>query len=894
MLAVMGMTGMYIVPGVTSHAAQQTEKEDATEPSQEYTETSQLPTVQEKLFPYEHTVKTAVGSNNAGRQSYSEWASPVTSYLQPLENGTLQRVEAVSGQAIIEQYNQDFQLQNQKKIDFELPLFGGYFYGNEFQFLVFGQRNSEETNEQEILRVVKYDKNWNRLDSTSVYGANTLKPFDAGSLRMAEHNGTLFIFTCHTMYKSSDGRNHQANMTYAINETTMKTEQSFYSIANIRYGYVSHSFNQFIIADGDDLYRVDHGDAYPRAISISKCKQSNITNCNYTSAWDIMGNIGANYTGVSIGSFKKVGNSLLIAGNSTNQESVETWSSSRQRNIFLTNTDTDLKNTTSVWLTNYTEEDKIAVSTPYLVQASDNLLYAMWEEKKDRLITTKIVGITPNGEKVTEPVSVYGRLSDCEPIYTTDGNLVWYASENKDSQSIHFYKLDTKDLKSYERTLPISLSDVRFAFDQKEYIYNPAHRQTPKVAGSYAGGRLTEGVDFTYESYENNLSPGTGTVTLQGRGIFTGTIKLNFTISPIDIAKYKMVLAETKVTYDGTYHWIQATFYDGEKKVYPVGFYKENKRAFLDAGTYEIVYTGNEEYGYNGKLTTTFTIEPKDISGLYIKVAHRTYYANGTEQKPSITVYDSSIILKEGKDYTVTYENNTSVGQGMIHIKGMGNYTGEATQTFTIQATPTPKPTKHPATPKPTKRPTATPTTTTPGVTNNPQTEGKNRVYDTASKAWYQTTKDSGNSYKATYIKPASKTVTSIKIPASIKINGNSYAVTSIGQNACSGYQRLTKVSLGSNITKIGKNAFYNCSNLKSIVISKKVTNIGANAFCKCSKLKSITIKTSKLTSNKVGKNSFSSISKKATIQVPKAKIKTYKTLLEKRGVAKTVKFMEL
>ena len=31
MLAVMGMTGMYIVPGVTSHAAQQTEKEDATE-----------------------------------------------------------------------------------------------------------------------------------------------------------------------------------------------------------------------------------------------------------------------------------------------------------------------------------------------------------------------------------------------------------------------------------------------------------------------------------------------------------------------------------------------------------------------------------------------------------------------------------------------------------------------------------------------------------------------------------------------------------------------------------------------------------------------------------------------------------------------------------------------
>lgn len=42
-----------------------------------------------------------------------------------------------------------------------------------------------------------------------------------------------------------------------------------------------------------------------------------------------------------------------------------------------------------------------------------------------------------------------------------------------------------------------------------------------------------------------------------------------------------------------------------------------------------------------------------------------------------------------------------------------------------------------------------------------------------------------------------------------------------------------------------------------------------------------------------IGKHSFSSISKKATIKVPRAKKKAYKTLPQKRGVAKTVGFIE-
>ena len=51
--------------------------------------------------------------------------------------------------------------------------------------------NKEESDECEVFRFVKYDKNWNRLAQCSVKGANTYIPFDAGGLSMTETDGKL-------------------------------------------------------------------------------------------------------------------------------------------------------------------------------------------------------------------------------------------------------------------------------------------------------------------------------------------------------------------------------------------------------------------------------------------------------------------------------------------------------------------------------------------------------------------------------------------------------------------------------------------------------------------------------------------------------------------------------
>lgn len=111
--------------------------------------------------------------------------------------------------------------------------------------------------------------------------------------------------------------------------------------------------------------------------------------------------------------------------------------------------------------------------------------------------------------------------------------------------------------------------------------------------------------------------------------------------------------------------------------------------------------------------------------------------------------------------------------------------------------------------------------------------------------------------------------------------------VEKIGKEAFANCTNLTSVAMCDDVTSIGEKAFYNCKELKKITIGKKVTSIGKSAFQKCKSLKTITIQTKNLTKKKVGKNAFKGIYSKAKIDVPKGKVKAYKSILKARGVSK-------
>lgn len=95
---------------------------------------------------------------------------------------------------------------------------------------------------------------------------------------------------------------------------------------------------------------------------------------------------------------------------------------------------------------------------------------------------------------------------------------------------------------------------------------------------------------------------------------------------------------------------------------------------------------------------------------------------------------------------------------------------------------------------------------------------------------------------------------------------------------------------MGTNVTTIADKAFYKDIALTKITIPSKVNKIGKSAFYGCKKLKTITIKITKLTKKKIGSKVFQGIYAKATIKVPKSKLKTYKTMLKSRGVGAKAK----
>ena len=62
-----------------------------------------------------------------------------------------------------------------------------------------------------------------------------------------------------------------------------------------------------------------------------------------------------------------------------------------------------------------------------------------------------------------------------------------------------------------------------------------------------------------------------------------------------------------------------------------------------------------------------------------------------------------------------------------------------------------------------------------------------------------------------------------VVIPSSVTYSGNTYAVTSIGDEAFRGCDGLTSITIPNSVTSIGSGAFYSCRGLTSITFPNSV-----------------------------------------------------------------------
>ena len=378
---------------------------------------------------------------------YSQWAKPIRSYLT-YENGTYMRVQAGADANgyVVEYFDSSFTITGRKIVPQELPLFGGFYEMNGNYYILSGQTNKNESDSVEVYRITKYTKDWNRVASCGLYGANTTVPFDAGSARMAAYGDYLMIRTSHEMYKSKkDGYNHQANVTIQVDTSAMKITDSYTKVMNVSFGYVSHSFNQFIQMENGKIVAVDHGDAHPRSIVLVRYP-SVVTSNGFTDffstckATDIMafdGKSGDNYTGATVGGFEISDTAYLTAG-SVDIDSTAKYSAGQDIFVGVVSKSTDAVKVNKI--TNYTAGQG-TTDTPQFVKIGTNSYMLLWH-RGSSVYYTKIDG---NGNQVGAIYSLAGDLSDCVPVLAGD-KLVWYTWKN---ETLQFYQININDLSDY-------------------------------------------------------------------------------------------------------------------------------------------------------------------------------------------------------------------------------------------------------------------------------------------------------------------------------------------------------------------------------------------------------------------------------------------------------------
>lgn len=390
---------------------------------------------------------TTYEGSNVGAQNYSRWTNPMKSYLVAEDDGSLMRVQYGSkiGGLLVEYYDKNYNLTDTKLVDEELPVFGGFYATKDNYYIITGQINKDEDNDLEVYRITKYDKKWNKIKSTGLKNCNTTYPFDAGSCRMDVSGKYMIIRTCHEMYNG-----HQANVTIQIDIDQMEITDSYTSVANNNYGYVSHSFNQFVKTEDGHIIALDHGDAYPRDFIIlkyqtdftkGKFSPGYYTQCTKIPVLQFEGSIGNNVTGASAGGFEISDDHYLVAANTVKQD--KNFDSYNTRNVFVAAVDKSTSDVKINYLTNYDEGEE-TTTTPQMVKISGTRFMVLWT-KGDQVYTAIVDN---NGQKVGEIQHFIGSLSDCQPVIS-NGKVVWYTWKNGD---INFYDVNTTDLTDHNVT----------------------------------------------------------------------------------------------------------------------------------------------------------------------------------------------------------------------------------------------------------------------------------------------------------------------------------------------------------------------------------------------------------------------------------------------------------
>ena len=224
---------------------------------------------------------------------------------------------------------------------------------------------------------------------------------------------------------------------------------------------------------------------------------------------------------------------------------------------------------------------------------------------------------------------------------------------------------------------------AKLAWDLPDDYYNGKEKR-PKISVTLDGVPLKVGKDYTlsYVNCKNASVSESAQVIASGKGEYAGSLSISFTIRSLFLNSGSVTVSRIRdVVYNGKSQEPSFTVKYGKTVLkkdvdYTVSWYRN-----VDAGTASVTIRGKGNY--EGSVYTDFRITPKKLTAKIAAIPDVNYTPEGAA--PALTLTDRDKILKEGRDYTVSYTGNREVGTATAVVTGCGNYSGTLKKTFRIK-----------------------------------------------------------------------------------------------------------------------------------------------------------------------------------------------------------------
>ena len=224
---------------------------------------------------------------------------------------------------------------------------------------------------------------------------------------------------------------------------------------------------------------------------------------------------------------------------------------------------------------------------------------------------------------------------------------------------------------------------AKLAWDLPDDYYNGKEKR-PKISVTLDGVPLKVGKDYTlsYVNCKNASVSESAQVIASGKGEYAGSLSISFTIRPLSLNSGSVTVSRIRdVVYNGKSQEPSFTVKYGKTVLKKDVDYTVSCYWNVDAGTASVTIRGKGNY--EGSVYTDFRITPKKLTAKIAAIPDVNYTPEGAA--PALTLTDRDKILKEGRDYTVSYTGNREVGTATAVVTGCGNYSGTLKKTFRIK-----------------------------------------------------------------------------------------------------------------------------------------------------------------------------------------------------------------